>query len=164
MVCSNCAAALEEAFRAETQDANLVGALFLGLGAAVASCLVWYAIVVLTNCEVGIIAIAVGWLIGQAIVVGAGRKRGVPLQVLGVLIAVIAMAFAECLIVRHFLVEAMAEEGQQVEIPYLLPLGETLTLIGAGLRSNPLTLLFWAIAVWEALAVPVEPRLRRATT
>lgn len=163
IVCSNCATTIEETLRAETQDANLVGAVFWGLGAAVVSCLLWYAIVIMTNYEVGIVAVAVGWLIAQAIVMGAGHKRGVALQVLAVLITVLAMAFSEYLIVRHFFVEALAKEVE-ADVPYILPLGVTLGLIRAGIAANPLTLLFWGIAVWEAYAIPAERTLRRAIT
>lgn len=162
-ICPNCASAIERAFQAETEEPNLIGALLIGLGAALISSLIWYAVVVVTNYQLGIIAIAVGWLVAQAVMLGAGRKRGPRLQGLSVVITVMAMAFSEYLIVRHFAVQALAKEGY-TNIPLLLPLDVMLILIVEGIKADPLTLLFWGIAVWEAFALPAQRRLRRASS
>lgn len=161
-ICSNCVSDIERAFQAETEEPNLLGALLIGLGAALISSVIWYAVVVITNYELGIIAVAVGWLVAQAVMLGAGHKRGPRLQGLSVAITVIAMAFSEYLIVRHFAVQALAEEGY-TNIPILLSLDIMLALIVEGIKADPLTLLFWGIAIWEAFALPAKRRLRRAS-
>lgn len=162
-LCPNCVSATERAFQAETEEANLMGALLMGLGAALISSLIWYAVVVVTDYELGIIAIAVGWLVAQAVMLGAGRKRGRRLQGLSLVITVVAMAFSEYLIVRHFIVQALAKEGF-TEFRLLLPLGDMLAVIVEGIKASPLTLLFWGIAVWEAFTLPARRRLRRASS
>ena len=161
-LCFNCAVEMEKAFQTETEEANLLGALLFGLGAALATSLVWYAVVIITNYELGILAVAVGWLVAQAVVLGSGRKRGPALQALSVGITLSAMAFSEYLIVRHFIVEALREEGY-TGIPLLLPLGDMLEVILEGIRANPLTLLFWGIALLEAFSLPAKRRLRKVS-
>jgi hypothetical protein len=158
-LCSNCATNMERALQAETANPNVIGAVLLGLGAAILASVVWYAIVVITRFELGIIAIAVGWLVAQGVILGSGRKRGLPLQLISVGITIVAMGVSEYLIVRHFAVESLARRGV-TDIPWLLSLDVILTLIVEGIKASPLTLLFWGIAVWQAFtllrATPVQ--------
>ena len=160
-ICSNCASQIESAFQAETEGPNLLGAALFGLGAAVIGCLVWYGVVVVTNYQLGIIAVGIGWLVAQAVILGSGRKRGPALQAISVVITLLAMVASEYLIVRHFLVEALTEEGY-TGFRLLLPLGDMLTIVVEGIKADLLTLLFWAIALWEAFILPAKHRLRRA--
>ncbi|MBE9507004.1 MAG: hypothetical protein IMY86_03060 [Chloroflexi bacterium] len=160
-VCPNCAKAVERAFQAEAESPNLMGALLFGLGAAVVSSLVWYGIVAITHYQLGFIAVGVGWLVGTAVRLGAGRKRGMALQITSVLITLITMAVSEYFIVRYFAMQALVEEGY-TGIPLLLPADLMVQLIVEGIKSEPVTLLFWGIAAWEAFAIPAKRRLQRA--
>jgi tetratricopeptide (TPR) repeat protein len=161
IICTNCAAALEKAFRAETENPNLVGAIGLGFGAATISALVWYLFVILTHYQLGFVAVGVGFLIGLAVILGSGGKRGTILQLISAAITLLTMGISEYLIVRHFSVQALAEEGY-TGIPLVLPVNLAMNVIAEGIKSNPLTLLFWGIAAWEAFAIPGKRRLRRA--
>ncbi len=161
-MCSNCARTVERAFQAETEDVKSVNALLLGLGAAVLSSVVWYGAVVITNLQLGVIAVGVGWLVAQAVMLGAGRKRGSSLQGLSVAITVLAMAFSQYLIIRHFAVQALSKQGY-TNIPFLLPVDLMVRLVVESLKNDPLTLLFWAIAVWEAYRLPAPRRLQKVT-
>lgn len=159
-MCSNCARTVERAFQAETEDIRPVNALLLGLGAAMLSSVVWYGAVVITNLQLGIIAVGVGWLVAQAVMLGAGRKRGSTLQGLSVTITVLAMGFSQYLIVRHFAVKALSRQGY-TNIPLLLPLELMVRLIVESIKRDPMTLVFWAIAVWEAYRLPAPRRLQK---
>jgi tetratricopeptide (TPR) repeat protein len=160
-ICANCATALEKTFKAETENPNVLGALGLGFGAAIISALVWYLFVILTHYQLGFIAVGVGFLIGLAVILGSGGKRGIILQLISAAITLLTMGVSEYLIVRHFAVQALAEEGY-TNIPLILPVELALSVIVEGIKSNPLTLLFWGIAVWEAFAIPGKRRLRKA--
>jgi hypothetical protein len=159
-LCSNCAFDIERAFQAETESPNLVFALLAGLGAALISGLVWYAAVAITNWQLGILAVGVGWLVAQAVMLGAGRKRGSSLQVISVAITLVTMILSEYFIVRHFVVEALTEEGY-TDFVLFLPLVDMVELVVEGLKADPLTLVFWAIAAYEAFILPRQRRLRR---
>ena len=157
-VCQSCARAAERELDVAAESPNLIRALLLGLGAAAISSVVWYGIVVVTQYQLGFIALGVGWLVGQAVVLGAGRQRGLRLQILSVAIALIAMIISEYLIVRHFVARALAADGY-ADVPLLLPANAMLGLIVESVKEDPLTLLFWGIAAWEAFIIP---RLRPA--
>lgn len=128
-------------------------AALLGVLVALVTSLIWYAVVATTQYQLGIVAVVVGWLVGKAVVRGAGGVRGPALQKLSAGITAAAMIFSEYLIARHFLAQRLAAEGITY-VPVLLPVRFMLLLIGDSLVTDPLTLVFWAIAIWEAYRVP----------
>jgi len=162
-VCKPCANALERLYQAETEDLNLAGGLVLGFGAAIMSSLIWFGFVVVTNYQVGLIAIGVGWLIGQAVVRGAGQKRSPILQAGSLGITLIAMCSSEYLIVRHFGVQALADQGI-TGIPLILPIEIILDILREGVINNPSTLLYWALAGWTAYHQPARRKLSILST
>jgi hypothetical protein len=159
-VCADCAEKLDRALQAETESPNLVGAVLAGLAAAVVACLIWYGVVAISNYQIGFLAVGVGWLIGLGVGFGAGRKRGPTLQAISVGITLVAMVFSEYLIVRHFVVEALVEVGSTISL--FLPLDLMVELVVESIKSDPLTLLFWAIALWFAFSTLSRRSLRRA--
>ena len=159
-LCAECAGKLDAATEAETQNPTLLLAVLLGLVAAAVACLIWYAIIVVTKYELGIVAIAVGWLVGTAVMVGAGRKRGLVLQIIAVIITLIALVCSEYLIVRYFVVQNLEAEGY-TGLPLLFAPSVMLGLIVEGIKISPISLLFWAIALWQAFVVPAKRLLRR---
>jgi hypothetical protein len=161
-LCRRCSDKAERAFQAETEESNLPAAALFGLLAAIVGTLVWYGVVVVTGYEAGIIAIGVGWIIAQAVMLGAGRKRGPALQGISLVITLLSMAASEYFIIRHFFLQVIAEEGYIVsDVPLILPLEDIWFFIFEGIKANPLTLLFWGIALWEAFVLPAKRSLRK---
>lgn len=156
VLCAGCADALEKSFEEETLDINWAGAVLLGLIAGVAACLAWYAFVIWTEKLYGAIAMGVGWLVGTAVIFGAGRKRGRGLQIISAVLTIVVMAFSEYLIVRHFF---LAKEAAGV--PVLLPLGIIWNFVYVSVKSDPATLFFWGLAILIAFSTPAKRRLQR---
>lgn len=154
IVCRECAESLSRIAHEETENPNLPLAFIFGAVAAALACAAWYAFVVLTEKQYAFIAVGVGYVVGSAVMFGAGHKRGVTLQVYSVLLTVLAMAFSEYFIARHFAIEALAREGNSLSVPLLLPLRVISEIIGESLKNDPITLLFWAVAAWVAFGVP----------
>ena len=142
----------EDNYQIENEP-NVLKGVIAGLCAAVVATFLWFLIVVLTEYQLGIIAIAIGWLVAQAVVYGAGRKRGPSLQYVSVVITVFAMMFSEYFIVRHFVTLELAAEGV-TGIPLFLPMGLMSELITLSIKENPATLFFWGLAVFEAYRIP----------
>src|SRR5262249_26232739 len=94
-LCPACADGFRKAFELETQDPRLGTGILVGIGAALIASLVWYTVVVGTQYEVGFVAVGVGWLVAQAVMLGAGRKRGASLQFVSVGITLLAMTIGE---------------------------------------------------------------------
>lgn len=159
-VCANCADGMERAIKAESESPNLASGLAAGLLAALIASLIWFGVVVITEYQLGLVAIAIGWLVAQAVMFGAGRKRGAPLQLTSVGITLAAMATSEYFIVRHFIVEAIKAEGH-TGFPLFLPPADMVDVIVEGIKIEPMTLLFWALALWVAYRQPAVRRLTR---
>jgi hypothetical protein len=159
VICPKCADEQERAYAEETTSPKLIGGLLAGLAAAVAASAAWFGVVALTKCQIGYVAVGVGIAVGLAVVAGAGGKRGLPLQIMSVVITLIAMAFSEYLIVRYFLIVELGFEG--MGFPLIQPVGVMLEYIGAGIESDPVTLLFWGIALLAAFTAPAKRKLRR---
>jgi hypothetical protein len=154
MICQGCAAAAENAIESETRDINVLGAVFFGVGAAVISALLWYAVVVITDYQLGIVAIAVGWLVAQAVILGSGRKRGPVVQLISVLAIIFAMALGEYLIIRHFLIKAGFKN-----LPLFMNLKMVFTFIVEVIKEDPIMLVFWLIAAIEGIVLPAKRKM-----
>lgn len=164
-LCPNCAGDAERKMQAETMEVNVPGAVLGGLVAAILSALVWFAVVAISNYQLGLLAVGVGWIVAQGVMFGAGRKRGPILQVTSVVITLIAMAVSEYLIVRHVINQILLDEGLIVkDLPILLPVGDALSLIMESIKAEPLTLLFWAIALFVAFGLPGKRQLKKIST
>ena len=74
---------------------------------------------------------------------------------------VAAMAGAEYFIIRHFVVEYLVEQGSATasQIPMFLPLDVAWDFVVSTIQDDPLTLLFWGIAVWTAFRVPAPAKV-----
>ena len=152
---------VDEVREKQTSDPDMLNALLYGLVAGAVGAAIWFAIVVVTNYEVGIVAILIGWLVGQAVVFGSGKKRGMKLQVLSVLLTLAAMVGAEYFIVRQFVVQYVAEQAgaaEAAQIPLFLEPDIAFDFVAGVVQDDPITLVFWAIALYAAFRVPrVEP-------
>jgi hypothetical protein len=152
----------EELERKRIETPNLTRALVFGLIAGAIGGGLWFGIVWATNRELGLVAIAIGFLVGQAVVIGSGRKLGRRLQVLSLVLTLGAMVLAEYLIVRQAAIGYILEDyGREAadSVPLLLPLHVSWDFIVSGVQDDPAQLLFWGIALWTAFRIPAPRRL-----
>ena len=156
-LCQGCATAAEDVTEAETRDINVLGALFFGIGAAVISALLWYAAVVITNYQLGIAAIAVGWIVAQAVILGSGRKRGPVVQLVSVVCIIFAMLLGQYLIIRHFMIKDGFEN-----LPLFINLKVVFNILVEVIKQDPLVLVFWLIAAIEGIVIPAKRKLNLA--
>ena len=155
----------EESERKRLLTPNLTRALLFGSIAAVIGGTIWFGIVWITNRELAIVAILIGFLVGQAIVIGSGRRYGRRLQALSVVLTLGAMVLAEYLIVRQSAVAYVLDTyGQDAanSVPLLLPLDFATEFVVAGIQDDPVQLIFWAIALWTAFRIPGPPKIAAA--
>jgi len=124
--------------------AALLPALLAGLVAAVVGGIVWGLIVKWTEYEVGFVAWGIGFLVGLAVVTAA-RTRGLVLQVVAVLFALLGILIGKYLSFVWSLQELAAEDG--VELPVLS--FDTIDLF----RDNLGIVFDWIDLLWVGLAV-----------
>ncbi|MDB4950046.1 MAG: hypothetical protein JWM27_2695 [Gemmatimonadetes bacterium] len=81
VVCSRCRAALERHFAASAATPGTVGkAVLYGLGAAIAGSILYFGVIWLTGMNIGLVAIAVGWMVGKVVRKASGNRGGLVFQ------------------------------------------------------------------------------------
>ena len=91
-VCGACRGRLEAELAKKTSNFPL--AIGLGGGAAVLGALLYYAVAAITGYEVGLVAIAVGWLVGRALQTASAGRGGREYQILAVALTYFSVAAA----------------------------------------------------------------------
>ena len=115
----------------------------LGVGAAILGTAVYGAIMIYAGWEIGLISIAIGWLVGRGVRKGSGGRGGLPFQILAAFLtyASIVGAYAWAILSR---VDALTPEivTSVLMQAYRLPFMEGF--------ENVLGILIIAFGVWEA--------------
>jgi hypothetical protein len=123
---------------------GLVGA---ALGAAV-----WAGIAVVTNLEVGYVAILVGFLAGFGVRVAAGKKRSMGMQVMAALLSVVGLLLAKYAVVAHVIVDLAKKEGMAVS--YFDPRIFEVFPLALKEMLSPFDALWLILAIGAAYRVP----------
>jgi hypothetical protein len=132
---------------------DVVAGAGLGLAAAAAGAIGWFLTVLLTDAQYGVVAVAVGLLVGKAVVVGSGAAYCRRLQLVSVGATLAGLIASQYLIGRHFLAAVVAEEGGG-SVPVLLDPGDAIALVRDSLGADWWTLVFWVLALWPAWRLP----------
>ncbi|MGH3105465.1 MAG: hypothetical protein ACRDN6_15345 [Gaiellaceae bacterium] len=117
------------------------------LVAAIVGGVVWGLIVKSTDYEVGIVAWAIGWLAGTAVVFAAGGSRGLPFQVVAVTAALLGILLGKYLSFVWVLEDSLAEVGLAVDVPIFS--ADTVDAFTEELG----TVFGWFDLLWVGLAV-----------
>jgi len=82
-----------------------------GIAAGVAGGIAWGLIVKLSDYEIGIVAWGIGFVAGTAVLVAAGRRKGLPLQLVAVLGALVGVLVGKYLAFAWVLQDVASEQG-----------------------------------------------------
>ena len=98
--CTTCAESRQAAQDLPDSQQKFLKALLYGGGAALAGLIVWSAVSIVTGLKIGLLAIAVGWMVGTAIRKGTGghTSRKYQLLAIGLTYLAISMSFLPMLI------------------------------------------------------------------
>ncbi len=113
VLCESCQLAFQNAKAPGNAASRLFGAAALGTIAAAIGCALWMVVTELTGYEIGLIAIAVGYLVGMAVHVGARRLGGVAYQLLAVFLTYTAIVMTYVPIIAN---QLNASEAFQQEM------------------------------------------------
>lgn len=153
----------EPAGPADDAGLGILGGVIGGAIGAVLSTGLWYGVVTATHIQAGIVAIAVGWIIGQAVVLAAGRAT-ISLVPVSVAWTLVALVVAQYLIAVRFINELLDANQVGVHLPILAAPTDVLDTVWNWIQYDPLTLLFWGIALFEAVVIPWRRTMRRPTS
>ena len=91
MICASCRGRLEREWRGGWGGARFLKATLYGLGGAAVGAAIWYAVLAITDMQIGLIAIVVGFLVGKAVAKGSGGRGGWQYQTLAVVLTYLAI-------------------------------------------------------------------------
>jgi len=93
MGCASCA---EQAARGQPQDSHVAysRAVLFGIGGAVAGLILYAGFTIVTEIEVGYVALAVGWLVGKGLLTGSNGIGGRRYQVTAAILTYAAVSLA----------------------------------------------------------------------
>jgi hypothetical protein len=133
VLCESCHIAFQNAKAPGNAASRFFGATALGTVAAAIGCALWMLVTKLTGYEIGLIAIAVGYLVGMAVHIGARRVGGVAYQLLAVFLTYSAVVMTYVPMIAN---QFMADEGFRQEARAGISDGQQ-----AGLSDGARTLL-----------------------
>jgi hypothetical protein len=149
---------LQQAVGTLSKDVNYPLAVIGAVLGGVVGTLIWWGFTVLTNIAFGLVAVAIGFLVGHGAMRFAGGKRTTGLQVLAILIATISFFAATYLVNMTFINQELVKRGEAWRIPFPpsnLQVFYRVVAAGFGLMD----VVFLAIVVWQAWAIPRPLRL-----
>lgn len=139
--------------KVERSYSNLESAIVWGLGFSLLSAVLWFAVVILTGFQFGIVAIGVGYLVGYGVYQGSHHRMNLSIRIISMVLALISLVIAEFLIANHFIYKSLVEDYAYAG-SYFLAAGPVFSIMLQGLIEDPLTFLFWAIALYAAFRGP----------
>jgi hypothetical protein len=135
-------------------EGSLALALLGGaLGALVAG-LAWWGIVATTRYQVTFVAVAVGWVVAQAVLICCQRRDRVPLQIIASGFTLLSLALSEYFIQRTLFIKEFEDQFLPGEkLPLWDGFGSAREIVQESLKDDPLTGLFWLAAIVTAVVV-----------
>jgi hypothetical protein len=114
VLCESCHLAFQNAKAPGNAASRFFGAAALGTAAAAIGCALWMFVTELTGYEIGLIAIAVGYLVGMAVHIGARRVGGVAYQLLAVFLtySAVVMTYVPMIADQFMTAEGARQEAQ----------------------------------------------------
>src|SRR6201996_84139 len=94
LLCSGCAERVKQYASGEGDTANAFQAVAFGIGAAIAGGAIYGAIMAYSGFQIGLISIAVGFMVGKAVRVGSGGRGGPACQWIAAALTYAAIAGA----------------------------------------------------------------------
>jgi hypothetical protein len=109
--CAGCRGQIEMLIETPRGAGPFLTALLFGGVAGIAGAIVYYAVIALTNFEIGIVAILIGYMVGYAIRKGAGGRGGRRFQVLAIVLTYLAVGLAYTPIVVKGAIQSRTKTG-----------------------------------------------------
>ena len=85
-VCASCRDLLESYSQPPRGIVPLARAGLFGFGAAIAGAVLYYGVIAITNLEIGLVAVAIGFMVGYAIRKGTGGRGGRAFQIMALVL------------------------------------------------------------------------------
>jgi len=141
----------------QVTTASLMPAVLGGAIAAIVGGVLWGLIVILTNYEIGYMALGVGFLCGYGVVIFSKGRRGTPMQMIAIVFSLVGILIGKYVTFFHFYKQAVAEGyGSEAASGVSLFSGDMLSTFMQAFGSlvSGFDLLWVALAVFTAWRIP----------
>lgn len=144
VMCPSCKEQVLAQLQGGSGFARVLKAGLFGVGAAIAGAAVYGAITMASGYNIGLISIAVGWLVGIAVAKGSEYRGGPGYQVLAFVLTYLAIGAS---MIPEVVADADASGVAKVIMSVVV------TFIGPVLQAkeSPLSGLIYAFGLWEAI-------------
>jgi hypothetical protein len=146
VMCPSCKEQVLAQLQGGSGFARVLKAGLFGVGAAIAGAAVYGAITTASGYNIGLISIAVGWLVGTAVAKGSEHRGGPGYQVL-------AFVFTYLAIGASMIPEVVKAADADASGVAKVIMSVVVTFIGPVLQAteSPLSGLIYAFGLWEAI-------------
>jgi hypothetical protein len=145
--------------RALVVKARPLDGLLTGIAAAVIGGTAWWAVTSLTALQIPYLAIVVGLLVGQGVLIGA-RKGGIVQGIAAAVLCVLALAVAEYFIQRSLAIHDAHKAGSAIALPLWQGFSFARHVVTDAVKGRALTAIFWGIGAVVAFAVTFDTKRR----
>lgn len=158
-LCQQCSESVSNEYQEQTQNINYIGALAGALIGAAIGVAIWYFVAVTFDLTIGFVAIGVGWLVGFGAMFGAGKKRGIQLQIMSAVITLLAIFTAEYLVVVWDFNSAFTELFGAAHEFVWLPVGEVMEFVIEMEVYDFIHYIIWALGLFTAFSTPQPKKI-----
>ncbi len=149
--CGICRQRIEQSLGQLRASGSMSLALGYGLAAAAAGFLLSWGVQAITGYQVGLIALAVGWLVGQAVRKGSGGLGGRRYQIIAVALTYVSIASSHLPAILTYFGEHAAKSGHAIgSIQFVFAFGLAMALPFLALPKGILGLFIIGIGLFEA--------------
>jgi len=141
-----------------SEDINYPRAVLGAVLGGVVGVLAWWGFTVLTKIGFGLVAVVIGFLVGQGTTRFAGGKRSVGLQAVSVAVGVLSFLVAVYLVNMTFINEALVQRGESWRVTFP-PARLDMFYKVAALNFGIMKLVFLGIVAYEAWIIPRPVKL-----
>jgi hypothetical protein len=149
---------LRQAVAAMSTDVNYPLATVGALAGGALGVLAWWGFTVMTRISFGLVAVAIGYLVGHGAMRLSGGKRTRGLQILAIVVAALGFFVATYLVNMTFINTALGTAGDPRRLPFP-PLGVEQFVRVVTARFGIMDVVFLGIVVWQAWSIPRPVRL-----
>ena len=111
-VCGTCRLVVLEQAATPRGWSAVLRAGVCGMGAAIAGAILYYAVIAITDLEIGLVAIAIGYMVGYAVRFGTGGRGGRRFQVMAMLLTYLSVSLAySALVIRASFDQRQTQEA-----------------------------------------------------
>jgi hypothetical protein len=144
---------VQRAVAGMSEDVNYPMATLGAVLGGIVGVLVWWGFTVMTKLGFGLIAVAIGFLVGHGAARFAGNKRSGRLQAIAVVVGALSFLVAAYLVNMTFINELLAQRGDPGRVPFP-PASVHMFIQVLAANFGVMKLVFLAIVVYEAWTIP----------